>query len=293
MTATRRRLRGRRSVAVPVLPWGCCVRWCSPRTASSSTPTRASCDLEVGDQVLLPDRARRGHRHRAVATGVFRGGHRRLPVADRQGHRRRRAGQRGDAQGQGADVGGHPPAGPGARAADEGAGRGSAGAARPSSTTRRRNTVDFRSLLRDLSSTLEGPGRAPAGDRPGRGTGDRRHRFLRPGHLLLDVPARLRADHPGDGARPGPAAEPDADLRGLRPADVLPEVRAPDVSRLQGHRARRSASRSIRRSGAGIVVGHNVLDDSVVLKLAADGTKEVCKKASVCSARKAYDSRPR
>ena len=45
--------------------------------------------------------------------------------------------------------------------------------------------------------------------------------------------------------------------------------------------------------GAGTVVGHNVLDDSVVLKLAADGTTEVCKKASVCSARKAYDSRPR
>lgn len=44
--------------------------------------------------------------------------------------------------------------------------------------------------------------------------------------------------------------------------------------------------------GAGIVVGHNVLDDSVVLKLAADGSTEVCKKASVCSARKAYDSRP-
>ncbi|MEO5834944.1 MAG: regulatory iron-sulfur-containing complex subunit RicT [Nakamurella sp.] len=45
--------------------------------------------------------------------------------------------------------------------------------------------------------------------------------------------------------------------------------------------------------GPGVVVGHNILDDSVVLKLAADGSTEVCKKASVCSARKAYDSRPR
>ncbi len=43
--------------------------------------------------------------------------------------------------------------------------------------------------------------------------------------------------------------------------------------------------------GAATVIGHNVLDDSVVLKLAADGTKEICKKASVCSARKAYESR--
>lgn len=45
--------------------------------------------------------------------------------------------------------------------------------------------------------------------------------------------------------------------------------------------------------GPGIVVGHNILDDSVVLKLAADGSTEICKKASVCSARKAYDSRPK
>ncbi len=45
--------------------------------------------------------------------------------------------------------------------------------------------------------------------------------------------------------------------------------------------------------GPGTIVGHNVLDDSVVLRLAADGTKEICSKASVCSARKAYDTRPK
>lgn len=44
-------------------------------------------------------------------------------------------------------------------------------------------------------------------------------------------------------------------------------------------------------SGEGIVVGHNVLDDSVVLKLASDGSREVCSKASVCGARKAYNTR--
>ncbi|AZI57166.1 hypothetical protein EH165_02315 [Nakamurella antarctica] len=43
--------------------------------------------------------------------------------------------------------------------------------------------------------------------------------------------------------------------------------------------------------GEGIVIGHNVLDDSVVLKMGADGTKEVCSKASVCGARKAYNTR--
>ena len=30
---------------------------------------------------------------------------------------------------------------------------------------------------------------------------------------------------------------------------------------------------------------------SVVIKLAADGSRQVCSKASVCSARKAYESR--
>ena len=43
--------------------------------------------------------------------------------------------------------------------------------------------------------------------------------------------------------------------------------------------------------GDGTVVGHNVLDDSVVVKLAADGSREVCNRASVCAARKAYESR--
>ncbi|MTD17020.1 hypothetical protein GIS00_24090 [Nakamurella sp. YIM 132087] len=43
--------------------------------------------------------------------------------------------------------------------------------------------------------------------------------------------------------------------------------------------------------GDGVVVGHSVPGGKVVLKLAADGTKQVCDKASVCAARKAYDSR--
>lgn len=43
--------------------------------------------------------------------------------------------------------------------------------------------------------------------------------------------------------------------------------------------------------GPGRVVGHAVPADAVVVKLAADGSRQVCTKASVCSARKAYDSR--
>ncbi|GAA1996066.1 hypothetical protein JL107_07305 [Nakamurella flavida] len=43
--------------------------------------------------------------------------------------------------------------------------------------------------------------------------------------------------------------------------------------------------------GPGRVVGHSVPGESLVIKLAADGTKTVCPKASVCGARKAYESR--
>lgn len=44
-------------------------------------------------------------------------------------------------------------------------------------------------------------------------------------------------------------------------------------------------------AGPGRVVGHSVPGESVVVKLAADGTRQVCPKASVCGSRKAYESR--
>ena len=43
-------------------------------------------------------------------------------------------------------------------------------------------------------------------------------------------------------------------------------------------------------AGPGRVVGHSVPGDSVVIKLAADGSRQVCPKASVCGSRKAYES---
>lgn len=43
--------------------------------------------------------------------------------------------------------------------------------------------------------------------------------------------------------------------------------------------------------GAGRVIGHSVPGDSVVIKLAADGSRQVCPKASVCGSRKAYEGR--
>jgi cell fate regulator YaaT (PSP1 superfamily) len=43
--------------------------------------------------------------------------------------------------------------------------------------------------------------------------------------------------------------------------------------------------------GDGTVVGHNVPGQTVVVRMAADGSKSTCALASVCSSRKAYDAR--
>src|ERR1700677_3385236 len=43
--------------------------------------------------------------------------------------------------------------------------------------------------------------------------------------------------------------------------------------------------------GPGKVIGHNVPSDTVVVKLAADGSTCVCPKASVCGSRQAYEAR--
>ena len=42
--------------------------------------------------------------------------------------------------------------------------------------------------------------------------------------------------------------------------------------------------------GPGTVIGHNVPSDTVVVKLAADGTACACPKASVCGSRQAYEA---
>lgn len=44
-------------------------------------------------------------------------------------------------------------------------------------------------------------------------------------------------------------------------------------------------------AGHGKVVSHSVPTDSLVIRLNADGSHQVCPRASVCDARKAYDSR--
>jgi cell fate regulator YaaT (PSP1 superfamily) len=43
--------------------------------------------------------------------------------------------------------------------------------------------------------------------------------------------------------------------------------------------------------GDGRVVGHSVPRDAVVVRLNADGSRNVCPKASVCGSRKAYEDR--
>jgi cell fate regulator YaaT (PSP1 superfamily) len=43
--------------------------------------------------------------------------------------------------------------------------------------------------------------------------------------------------------------------------------------------------------GPGTVVGHNVPGEKVVVRMSADGRKSACALASVCSSRKAYETR--
>ena len=151
------------------------------------------------------------------------------------------------------------------------------------------------------------PGRLPlAGPRPrratlhcrvelrqlvpaGRGAGPGRHRLVRPGPVLRDVPQGLRAGHDPDGEGPGPAAQPAADLRRVRPADVLPEVRAPAVPGVQGD-APALGTKVTSPAGDGTVVGHNVPSDTVVVRLAESGRRCACSKASVCAPRQAHDA---
>ena len=101
--------------------------------------------------------------------------------------------------------------------------------------------VDFRVLVGELARTLRARidlrqvGSRDAARLVG-GLGQLRARAV-----LRDVPERLRAGQPADGQGAGPAAEPDEDLRRLRPADVLPEVRASALRRVRpaGARGRR------------------------------------------------------
>ena len=43
--------------------------------------------------------------------------------------------------------------------------------------------------------------------------------------------------------------------------------------------------------GPGVVTGHNVPGDKVVVKLTADGRKCACSRASVCGSRQAYEAK--
>ena len=134
------------------------------------------------------------------------------------------------------------------------------------------------------------PGRAAPARRPRRGPRAGRHRLVRPRPVLRDVPQRLRAGHHPDGQGPGPAAQPAADLRRLRPADVLPEVRAPAVLNAQGRTPRRRLARSTPpRARAGRRPQRPLATPSSS-GWTTDGRRCACPSASVCSPRKQHDA---
>ena len=86
--------------------------------------------------------------------------------------------------------------------------------------------VDFRELVKDLASRVQNAHRAAPDRRARRGEDAGRTGLLRAAHLLRRVPGRFPARVHQDGQGAEPLAEPYQDFRPVRPADVLPEVRA-------------------------------------------------------------------
>ena len=234
---------------------------------------------------------RRRPRGRRVRLGrrVDRRGHVGLPAAARPGRRRRPAPRRADPAGQGRGEGRGQAAHPRARAADEGgrdrpraASAAAGGGARTTIYFTAPHRVDFRSLVRDLGATLrcrvelrQLSARDSARVQGGIGSCGR---DLCCATFLTDFePVTIRM-----------AKDQDLPLNPmrisgrLRPADVLPEVRAPAVPAVPGHRAGRRASGSTTPEGDGRVVGHSVPRDAVVVRMDADGSRCSCSRASVC-----------
>ena len=111
--------------------------------------------------------------------------------------------------------------------------------------------VDFRTLVGELARSLQARIDLRQVGARDAARHDQRSGQLRPRAVLRDLPDQPRAGQPADGQGAGPAAEPAADLRCLRSADVLPEVRAPAVRRVRprgaGHRQHRHHRRGRRR----------------------------------------------
>ncbi|CAA9212912.1 MAG: Stage 0 sporulation protein YaaT, partial [uncultured Corynebacteriales bacterium] len=188
--------------------------------------------VRAEDRRQGPRADRRRPRGRRVRVGGAVGRRRHRRDAGPGGSRRpRRPGARhADPQAQGRRPGRGEAAGPRAQAADEG------GRRRP----RPGHQPDHDLLLRPAPRRLPRPGPGPrrhpvlpGGAAPavaaGRGAGAGRDRVVRPGPVLRHVPQGLRTGVHPDGQGPGPPAQPAAHLRRLRPAAVLPEVRAPAV----------------------------------------------------------------
>ena len=96
--------------------------------------------------------------------------------------------------------------------------------------------VDFRELVRDLAAHFRMSHRDAPDRRARRGADARRLRVLRAPAVLHDVPADLRAHLDQDGEAAEPQPEPFEAVRHVRPAEVLPAIRA---SKRQGGQARR------------------------------------------------------
>ena len=151
----------------------------------------------------------------------------------------------------------------------------------PSSTSPRKSASTSASSCASWPPQLHTRDRAAPDRRARRGQDGRRHRLVRPRAVLHDVAARLRAGLDQDGQGPGPGADPDEGLGSVRPAQVLPGLRAGRVRRDAQGTSRSSASAWSRR-GRGPRRGVDVLRQRV--RVYFDGpTAEVLPATEVAS----------
>ena len=99
--------------------------------------------------------------------------------------------------------------------------------------------VDFRELVRDLAAHFRIADRDAADRRARRGADARRLRIVRPSAVLHDLAAVVRAHLDQDGEAAEPEPEPVEAVGHVRPAEVLPALRAAERQRREARRLRR------------------------------------------------------
>ena len=119
--------------------------------------------------------------------------------------------------------------------------------------------VDFRELVKDLAREFQHAHRDAADRRPRRGQAAGRLRRLRQAGLLQHAHGRHAAGVDADGQAAEIDARPVEDLGPLRPAEVLPALRAGRLRGVPEASCRRVGPRVVTAKGQGRVLAQEIL----------------------------------